>query len=38
MAARLRTFLRGSRLWSASEARLLQDPLSFRCVSQIHSQ
>ena len=32
----LRRLLDGSRLWEAGEARLLQDPLSFRCVPQIH--
>ena len=34
--AALRKVLSGSRLWNAGEARLLQDPLSFRCVPQIH--
>lgn len=32
----LRRALDESRLWQAGEARLLQDPLSFRCVPQIH--
>ncbi len=32
----LRAALAGSRLWDAGAARLLQDPLSFRCVPQIH--
>jgi histidine ammonia-lyase len=32
----LRAALAGSRLWEAGQARLLQDPLSFRCVPQIH--
>ncbi|MCF8061735.1 MAG: aromatic amino acid lyase [Deltaproteobacteria bacterium] len=35
-AARIRGLLSGSRLWEAGSARFLQDPLSFRCVSQIH--
>lgn len=35
-AADLRTMLDGSSLWDHGEARLLQDPLSFRNVSQIH--
>ncbi len=34
--AMLREALAGSRLWQADEARLLQDPLSFRCIPQIH--
>jgi histidine ammonia-lyase len=34
--AALRRALAGSRLWQPGEARLLQDPLSFRCVPQIH--
>ncbi len=34
--AALRKALAGSRLWRPGEARLLQDPLSFRCVPQIH--
>jgi histidine ammonia-lyase len=32
----LRAALAGSRLWEPGEARFLQDPLSFRCVPQIH--
>jgi histidine ammonia-lyase len=32
----LREALSESRLWEAGEARLLQDPLSFRCIPQIH--
>ena len=32
----LRAALAGSRLWEPGEARLLQDPLSFRCIPQIH--
>lgn len=35
-AAELRTMLAGSSLWNQDEARLLQDPLSFRNISQIH--
>jgi histidine ammonia-lyase len=35
-AARLRMLLRGSRLFEDGEARNLQDPLSFRNVTQIH--
>lgn len=35
-AQRLRNILGDSRLWKQGEARLLQDPLSFRCVSQVH--
>ncbi len=31
-----REVLAGSRLWQPGEARLLQDPLSFRCIPQIH--
>ena len=34
--AALREVLAGSRLWQPGEARLLQDPLSFRCIPQIH--
>jgi histidine ammonia-lyase len=34
--AALRAALDGSDLWRPGEARLLQDPLSFRCVPQIH--
>jgi histidine ammonia-lyase len=32
----LRVALEGSRLWQPGEARFLQDPLSFRCIPQIH--
>lgn len=32
----LRAALADSRLWQAGVSRLLQDPLSFRCVPQIH--
>lgn len=32
----LRGLLTDSRLWQPGEARFLQDPLSFRCVPQIH--
>lgn len=32
----LRAALQGSRLWQKGEARFLQDPLSFRCIPQIH--
>lgn len=32
----LRAALGESRLWQAGEARFLQDPLSFRCIPQIH--
>ena len=32
----LRAALAGSQLWQPGEARLLQDPLSFRCIPQIH--
>jgi histidine ammonia-lyase len=35
-ALRMRNLLGGSRLWNPGEARLLQDPLSFRCASQVH--
>lgn len=35
-AARLRGLLDGSALWQPGAARFLQDPLSFRCVAQIH--
>jgi histidine ammonia-lyase len=34
--AALREALADSRLWQAGEARFLQDPLSFRCIPQIH--
>jgi histidine ammonia-lyase len=36
IASRLRSLLAGSSLWDRSAARFLQDPLSFRCISQIH--
>lgn len=32
----LRSLLEGSALWHPGEPRFLQDPLSFRCVPQIH--
>ncbi len=35
--ARLRALLEGSSLWLEGNARNLQDPLSFRCVPQVHS-
>ncbi|MBD2104846.1 histidine ammonia-lyase [Leptolyngbya sp. FACHB-261] len=35
-AARLCKLLAGSDLWQAGAARRLQDPLSFRCLSQVH--
>jgi histidine ammonia-lyase len=34
--AALRAALSNSRLWATGEARFLQDPLSFRCIPQIH--
>jgi histidine ammonia-lyase len=34
--ARLRAHLDGSDLWREGEARFLQDPLTFRCVPQLH--
>jgi histidine ammonia-lyase len=34
--ARLRALLAGSSLWEAGAARNLQDPLTFRCLPQIH--
>jgi histidine ammonia-lyase len=34
--AALRAALADSQLWQPGEARLLQDPLSFRCIPQIH--
>jgi histidine ammonia-lyase len=34
--AALRAALEGSTLWQPGKARLLQDPLSFRCIPQIH--
>ena len=33
---RLRTLLAGSSLWLEGSARNLQDPLSFRCIPQVH--
>ncbi len=33
---RMRGLLVGSALWSEGEARFLQDPLTFRCVPQVH--
>jgi histidine ammonia-lyase len=36
-ANRIRALLAGSRLWRPGEARFLQDPLSFRSVSQVNS-
>jgi histidine ammonia-lyase len=33
---RLRGLLAGSALWSPGAARFLQDPLTFRCVPQVH--
>ena len=35
-AARIRKFLEGSKLWQEGEGRFIQDPLSFRNVSQVH--
>jgi histidine ammonia-lyase len=35
--ARLRDLLEGSSLWSDDAARNLQDPLSFRCLPQVHA-
>ncbi|MFX8320151.1 aromatic amino acid lyase, partial [Acinetobacter baumannii] len=32
----LRGLMEGSALWHPGEPRFLQDPLSFRCVPQIH--
>ncbi len=34
--ARVRTLLEGSSLWEEGAARNLQDPLSFRCLPQVH--
>lgn len=34
--AALRAALENSQLWQPGEARFLQDPLSFRCIPQIH--
>ena len=36
VALHIRTALKGSSLWKKSEERALQDPLSFRSVSQVH--
>jgi histidine ammonia-lyase len=36
IAARLTTLLAGSTLWKSGAARRVQDPLSLRCVSQVH--
>lgn len=36
IAARLRELLDGSGLWQAGAARRVQDPVSLRCVSQVH--
>jgi histidine ammonia-lyase len=36
VADHLRTLLDGSRLWQSGVARDVQDPLSFRCVPQVH--
>lgn len=33
---RMRALLAGSTLWDDGEARFLQDPLTFRCVPQVH--
>lgn len=35
-AARMRHHLRGSKLWSPDAARFIQDPLSFRTLTQVH--
>lgn len=35
-ALHIKTALKGSSLWEISESRALQDPLSFRSVSQVH--
>lgn len=35
-ACHIRTALKGSSLWEISEERALQDPLSFRSVTQVH--
>jgi histidine ammonia-lyase len=35
-AARIRRALGGSALWNPGAARRVQDPLSFRCVAQVH--
>src|SRR3979411_1903171 len=36
VADRLRGLLSGSYLWGKGAARNLQDPLSFRCITQVH--
>ena len=36
VAARLIALLEGSALWSHGAARRVQDPVSFRCVTQVH--
>ena len=36
VAARLVALLEGSTLWSRGAARRVQDPVSFRCVTQVH--
>jgi histidine ammonia-lyase len=36
IASRMTTLLAGSSLWHAGAARRVQDPLSLRCVSQVH--
>ncbi|MEP7208245.1 MAG: aromatic amino acid ammonia-lyase [Casimicrobiaceae bacterium] len=36
IAARLRTLLAGSALWMPGAARRVQDPLSLRCITQVH--
>ena len=36
VASRLRAILEGSDLWDPGTARSIQDPLSFRCVTQVH--
>jgi len=36
VAARLRTMLAGSALWEPAATRVVQDPLSVRCIPQVH--
>jgi histidine ammonia-lyase len=36
VARRVRALLRGSALWDATNAGSVQDPLSFRCIPQVH--
>jgi len=36
IAARLTALLEGSALWRPGAARRVQDPLSFRCITQVH--